>query len=216
MINSFYELIQEELNDNLNEKYFILPFKHVQSLTTTPDREYFFEVKKDTLIKDLTHRISHSELFLITKNEPFFDSSYLEKLKLFNLKDLIRKYGRHLNLQGADLKGIQLEKVNLKNADLSYCQLQGANLKNANLKNVNLTQANLEGCNLVEANLFRANMTKTDLRRANLTQAELRETNLNFTFFRGAELWSASMWSVDVSMAHMEGTDLSRADTRGT
>ena len=62
---------------------------------------------------------------------------------------------------GADLRGANLRRENLKGADLT-----GANLRRADLTGADLTEANLEGANLKRANLEGANLEGADLTEA--------------------------------------------------
>ncbi len=56
-------------------------------------------------------------------------------------------------------------------------QLQGADLKGLPLDRANLTDANLTRARLPDANLSRANLTDAKLTRANLTRARLHGAN---------------------------------------
>ncbi len=58
------------------------------------------------------------------------------------------------NLAFADLKGINLEGMNLSGADLAFANLKGANLSGAELSGAELSYANLYNANLSGANLF--------------------------------------------------------------
>jgi uncharacterized protein YjbI with pentapeptide repeats len=87
------------------------------------------------------------------------------------------------NLQGVDLERADLRGVNLSNANLTGADLEKADLSDANLSGANLTNADLEEANLTGANLQNANLTRADLEDANLTNANV--TGANFT---GADL----------------------------
>ncbi|MEH1777288.1 pentapeptide repeat-containing protein [Nostoc sp.] len=87
------------------------------------------------------------------------------------------------NLRGADLDKIDLNGVDLSNAILIDADLDETNLSNANLSGADLTDADLGKANLTGANLSRANFTKADLEDANLSNA-----NVTGTTFTGADL----------------------------
>ncbi len=65
------------------------------------------------------------------------------------------------NLEGADLRAVDLTGAYLKGADLSYANLAGANLASANLRGADLSYANLAGANLGNADLWGADLTDT-------------------------------------------------------
>lgn len=70
---------------------------------------------------------------------------------------------RNVNLQGADLEG----------ADLRYCVFTGANLRKTNLRSVNLTQAELNGADLSDANLSHAVIVQSNLQNSNLSNCRV-------------------------------------------
>ncbi len=55
-----------------------------------------------------------------------------------------------MNLERADLSGVNLSNANLVSADLEEANLSNANLSGANLTNADLEEANLTGANLRE------------------------------------------------------------------
>lgn len=86
-----------------------------------------------------------------------------------------------VDLEKADLRGVDLSNANLVRADLEKANLSGANLSGANLSGADLEEANLSG-----ANLRGANFTGADLEDAIFTGADV--TGANFT---GAKLKGA-------------------------
>lgn len=87
------------------------------------------------------------------------------------------------DFQGVDLEKADLRGVNLSNANLNGADLAQANLSNANLSGANLTSADLKAANLTRANLRNANFTSADLEDAILTNADVNGAN-----FTGADL----------------------------
>ncbi len=86
---------------------------------------------------------------------------------------------RKLNLQAADLRradlrGVDLQKVNLAGAKLKGALLRGANLRQANLQGAGLAWAVLRGANLEGADLGGANLSRADLTNASMQNANLR------------------------------------------
>lgn len=74
----------------------------------------------------------------------------------------------------ADLRDVDLSRVDLSNSDLRYVDLSGAYLINANLSHADLSHADLSGVYLMDADLSHA-----DLSGANLACADLRGANLS-------------------------------------
>lgn len=83
---------------------------------------------------------------------------------------------------GCNLAGVDLEKADLRGVDLS-----NANLVRADLEEVNLSGANLRGADLTGADLERANLSGANLRGANLPGADLEDA-----IFTGADVTGAN------------------------
>ncbi|MDV3001869.1 MAG: hypothetical protein N5P05_003475 [Chroococcopsis gigantea SAG 12.99] len=79
----------------------------------------------------------------------------------------------NMNLQGADLEGLEVPYSRFRGANLSGTILKGANLQGADLTGANLTGADLTDANLAEADLTDAILTDTILTGTNLTGAIL-------------------------------------------
>ena len=129
--------------------------------------------------------------------------------------------GEGLNLEGADLR-----RINLTRGDLTGANLIGADLEGADLFQTILIGADLQRANLVEADasiavLATANLIGANLRRVSLASADLTLAKLQSADLRDAELKWASLSLADVTDADFEGTaffqtiladiDLSRA-----
>jgi hypothetical protein len=106
-----------------------------------------------------------------------------------------KEYFRHIDLHGADLRGVNLgpaeENGNGKGADLSYGGLRGADLNRANLSRADLRLADLSD----------ANLHNGDLRGADLRGALLVETYLNGSDLRGADLTKANLAKANLAGA---------------
>jgi len=107
------------------------------------------------------------------------------------------------DLTQADIRGCQLQKINLSNTDLKEAKLQYSNLtgailekadlNNAKLLETNLQSANLKNTNLSGAGLLESNLQFADLENANLEGAQLNEgTIFNQTNLKGAKLMNAT------------------------
>jgi hypothetical protein len=90
------------------------------------------------------------------------------------------------DLRGIDLNGVDLQNANFQNADLSGSNLQGADLRRANLKDANLAGAKLQNSAFGLANLRDANLSNADLTGASFIGAVLRRTNFKGAITAGA------------------------------
>ena len=102
----------------------------------------------------------------------------------------------------ADLSRRNLEGRDLRNLDLSGADLSRANLKKVDLRKTNLIGADLTAADLSAADLRGANLTKAILIKANFAGAFLNEANCD-----GADLSHATFWDT-----LMVGSNLCNAD----
>jgi uncharacterized protein YjbI with pentapeptide repeats len=112
------------------------------------------------------------------------------------------------DLSQADIRGYQLQKINLSNTDLKEAKLQYSNLTGATLEKADLNKAklletnfqsaNLKNTNLSGAGLLESNLQFADLENANLEGAQLNEgTIFNQTNLKGAKLKDATGLTTD-------------------
>ena len=78
--------------------------------------------------------------------------------------------------------------MNLERADLRGVDLRGANLTNANLRGADLSGANLSHATLIKADLSRANLQK-----ANFTGADMTSCDMTMTYGRGAIFYKTKL-----------------------
>ncbi|CAK9065253.1 unnamed protein product [Durusdinium trenchii] len=98
-------------------------------------------------------------------------------------------------LQGADLRGIQLQGANLRCA-----KLQGADLRGACLQGANLTKAELQAADLRGAQLQGATLHDARLASATLVRAKLQGV-----WFMHADLSGSDLTGADLSGAYLAG-----------
>ena len=107
------------------------------------------------------------------------------------------------DLSQADIRGSQLQKINLSNTDLKEAKLQYSNLTGATLEKADLSKAklletslqsaNLKNTNLSGAGLLESNLQFSDLENANIEGAQFNEgTIFNQTNLTGAKLKDAT------------------------
>jgi Pentapeptide repeats (8 copies) len=83
-----------------------------------------------------------------------------------------------VDLRGAELNDLDLPRARFAHANLGDASLIGANLASATLLDATLRNANLSGANLREADLTGAHLEGAILRGADLSNATLRDTQL--------------------------------------
>jgi uncharacterized protein YjbI with pentapeptide repeats len=115
-------------------------------------------------------------------------------------------------LTGVDLSGVDLSNSDLSNSDLSSVDLSAAylsdvDLSNAYLNNTDLSDAIMSDANLSDAKVLAADLHHTNLIGADLSGADLFEANLS-----DASLSYADMRNASLSRANLSGADLSQAD----
>ena len=93
-----------------------------------------------------------------------------------------------VNVAGAFLVGVRLEKAHLLRSDFSA----------ADMRNCDLQSANLEFSNLKEANLRSSDLRKVSFENANLQDADLAESNLVGANLAGADLAKANLRGCDL------------------
>lgn len=147
------------------------------SATTTPPSAAFNELQKQI------------ELISSAQPDNFFDLAALAALDPKN--DFAGGNLRGTELNGIDLSNANLVGVNFRGAELCDCDFSEANLQSANLRGADLSGAYLENANLSHSDLQRAslalaNLADADLRGANLQQANLSQTNLSHAAVVGA------------------------------
>jgi len=99
-----------------------------------------------------------------------------------------------LNLQNADLRGVDLTGMLISHTDFSFADVRGASFYWDSLIDVSFDGANLEGADLAGTDLIRVSF-----RHANLRNALIGPSGLGFP---------SSVFGCDFTAANLEGTDL--------
>ncbi len=128
------------------------------------------------------------------------------------------------NLNGTLLKNAILSRADFREANLGGADLRGANLGGADLSRTQLLRANLSDAYLATAYLYGANLSGANLSRgylhhANLTKvkllrANLSGANLHNTYLYGANLLNANLCGANLS--HLSGTELMGVNLKNT
>lgn len=114
------------------------------------------------------------------------------------------KEGRRANLEGADMRQVDLSGTDLSRAIMREARLERAELSGAVLRETDLTGAKLEY----------SQMRKTDLTRARLPRANLSRAVLEKAILSGADLSCLIANYADFSDANLDGALLARSEFR--
>lgn len=117
-----------------------------------------------------------------------------------------------IDLEGADLRGKHLERLNLNGAYLARARLGASNLEEANLSEAQLHEGDLGNANLHRADLNRADLFKAYLGNANLSMSNLSEVSLYCANLGGANLSESNIRYSNLHGANLRGADLSKAN----
>lgn len=115
------------------------------------------------------------------------------------------------DLNGADLRNVDLSGIDLRGAHLTDVVLTGANLSKAVLRDAHLAGIDMNRAILREADLTRADLKWAELNEADLTQARMDGARLAEARLRFATLTKASIRVADLRGALLNGADLSGA-----
>ncbi|CAB0543509.1 pentapeptide repeat-containing protein [Corynebacterium diphtheriae] len=110
---------------------------------------------------------------------------------------------------------VENKTPNLQGANLRFVDLCGADLQAADLRGADLRGATLQGADLRFADLRFADLRFADLRGANLRGDDLRGANLRFANLRDAGLRGANLWGANLRDAGLRGANLWGANLRG-
>src|SRR5260221_1849855 len=124
---------------------------------------------------------------------------------------LYKPWLNEVNLQETDLSEANLSKADLYEAHLVGSILHDVNLREADLRRADLHRAELEGANLSEADLSEADLQRTNLDYADLRGATMRAANLSEAHLRKANLQGAILLGANLHRAKLADADLSEA-----
>jgi hypothetical protein len=99
-----------------------------------------------------------------------------------------------VDVAGAYLEGVRLEKARARRGNFSGSDLRRANFKQAGLDDADFHWANLRGADLRECNLAGSQLDDADLVGANLAGADLARVSLDRADLSGADLDQVRNW----------------------
>lgn len=129
-------------------------------------------------------------------------------------------YLKRVNLRGARLNHVNLERAQLQTANMTRTQLRHARLKGAQLRGSFMLRANLQHALLEQADLENvllvgAQLQHAALRSANLQNAVLVIAQLQHATLRGAQLQNADLTGARLQNADLTGAQLQNANLTG-
>jgi uncharacterized protein YjbI with pentapeptide repeats len=92
-----------------------------------------------------------------------------------------------INLERAELKGINLKSTILENANLRFVNISGALFYDTSLQRANLSQSNLIGVTMVNTNLQNADLSHASLIGANIDNTNLQNADLSYASLIGVD-----------------------------
>lgn len=116
------------------------------------------------------------------------------------------------NLQGADLREMRLENINLSRANLRGAQLDSAYLFDADFQRADLRGASLVRTMLVGANLHRAKLSDTRLDHAYLNHCDLSNANLTGACLQQAQLHHALLTEATFVNARLTSAEMAESE----
>jgi uncharacterized protein YjbI with pentapeptide repeats len=133
---------------------------------------------------------------------PGRDGCILE-VEIMTAEELLERYAAGER----DFSGIKFER----SIDLEDAQIPGINLSNSTMVRANLTDTNLSGANLSGANLGSSCLENTKLKRANLSRTILSNSTLV-----GADLTGADLTGADLMACGLANINLTNAKVINT
>ncbi|WIY23592.1 pentapeptide repeat-containing protein [Parasedimentitalea psychrophila] len=117
-----------------------------------------------------------------------------------------------IDLRGANLQGFDLKRLELSESNFSHAKMQGADLSWAEMPGANLSNAEMQGADLSWAKMQGANLRGAEMQGADLSNAEMQGANLRRAEMQGADLSEATLKGADLSRAEMQRANLSGAE----
>jgi uncharacterized protein YjbI with pentapeptide repeats len=119
------------------------------------------------------------------------------------------------DLNGADLRGCNLDGAFLSDALLRGADLSGSTMREARLNFAYLREAKLDGADLTGCEIEGANFSEASLRQARLCDVIAYRAGFNGAILTGADLRRAGLSGADLGFASLAGADLREAELAG-
>lgn len=120
-----------------------------------------------------------------------------------------------VSLNGIDLEGARLEKIEMNGGVVSNANLRKTKLTNAELFYANLTHSDLSEADCSGIILFRSNLSFANFQKANCASANFGKANLMFADLRNGNFSGANFAKANLKGVNFEGAYLSGANLKG-
>ncbi|GLO16058.1 hypothetical protein PPUJ20028_46440 [Pseudomonas putida] len=121
--------------------------------------------------------------------------AYVADLRGINLDnmDLSKLDFCFADLRYASFRGCNLNKTIFQSADISHCDFTGSNMRAADLFEVKAYRANFTFCTLTKAMMMGSDFSESTFRKAVMHGVVLDKSNLSGCFLTGADLADAEL-----------------------
>jgi uncharacterized protein YjbI with pentapeptide repeats len=106
-----------------------------------------------------------------------------------------------IDWRGADLRGVNLQDVNLEGADMRAVDARGVNFSRSNLRYADFRGAQVQQANFQRANLYGCKMQGIEAQMADFRGADMRQTNMSGAYIDGAIMPSVSTVKEELELA---------------
>lgn len=117
----------------------------------------------------------------------------------------------NVDLRHADLRGVDFQRSNLKGARLRYTQLDGSDFRRARMHSTNLIEVDLRGALLRLAQMPSIRLGSADLSGLDLSHCDLSNALMTNTRLNDTRLFEANLRGADLRNADLTGAFLQRA-----
>ena len=174
-----------------------------------PENPYVPEEFRKRLMTYMGRTVGEKSLNTL-KSEEQKEKELKEKIDAHS-KWLRNAGGERLNLDGADLQGMDLSGVIFCKASLNGTNFRGAILRETNFREAELKKANFSGAHIKNANFADANVCETVFENAEIAGADFTGAKLNWADFKNANCESTNFAGTNLSHARFENANCRHA-----
>lgn len=214
------------LEQRKSAKYTTLPMESIaQIIALSISLEPYLPMKNDSLASQKLSPERGELLKLLCSLE--IDSASFKKIIIdgdFKNADLRGANLESIDVSGIDLRGANLEKANLKNADLSgsnlvrvilrEATLDGAVLDDSEIKHLRCQWASLKEASLRNTNLKGADFSNSQMQGVDFHKAFLQWANMQGTILQDANFFQSDLYAVKFNKSNLQGANLERSRIR--
>lgn len=174
-----------------------------------PENPYVPEEFRKRLMTYMGRTVGEKRLNTL-KSEEQKEKELKEKIDAHS-KWLRNAGGERLNLDSADLQGMDLSGVNFCKASLNGTNFSGATLRETNFIEAELKGANFSGAHIKNANFADANVCETVFENAEIAGADFTGAKLNWADLKNANCEHTNFAGANLSHARFENANCRHA-----